>query len=993
MSGGPHHGGAKYAILQEYEGHGFAPPVAYEGGLRNEVIDIVGEAEHEIRAQLSLVRVDVAKRKLSFDRPIEFMSNSEMLKDEPFVEELCEEVSTALAIMNNLRVENRKPPLGLAIEGHTSGPMKDGRIELAIGRAQKVADMLRIQITMAFNANKPPSPAPASSKTPKQPVFAISGAPALAIPDATCWGVSLSDILTVRGYGSLRPLPGTSNVDEEASSVENQRVELTLLELPLMVMVKAKAEADALALFLANQPDEPVVEQAPTRRGSRTTKRAAKDADKDAGADKEATAEEAAAEEAEPEKTAEELAEAAAIAEEEAKAAAAASAKAAKKAAKAEAAAALLGRLNVHVRGKAFAIACGEGKQSVYWLGLTAVQRYLQMPESYTTPFSHELTPVRVLARELPPPTAPKDRPLTAQTPKAAGGSGRPGTAASAASGRGDVERWRWLPNGAKLGECGLSAGDHVWVDVGDGGPPGVLSDTLVPSSRPFSAKPKGVVRDEREGEAVVRLERVGFSAHVDPLAITGEQCFLDATEQDPDARPSLSFGQVARLPSACLVGDYSTWLAKRKEKAGEANDDAFDDFKRLFDAISISDLSGYSTWVSDVRGVLWGRYDLLVYCFYSHGGAKGSPQDAVPYAGKQKAKDERHGTITVLDCWDFVRACALTSPTFALNELDHTVPDHDMLRRKKLELIHQPESRVSLAEFVEMLVRLALANQPDPLKPAKELKDALKDVFELHVVPVYEPPIPSTCLGDHGVEPLTPLDSASRRMLRLHAPSLAMIFQQWAADDETGCTIRLREADAVFEGAGLYKSRTPDEAFTQRDLVRCFASMVLSGWSEPAEAEWLKRHAPNLPKMPEPSRDASTGRGNLLAGGGLLAWEFDELVGRVALQKYRKDTTTPDHMKVNELCLLLRTSLAPKRTKGGSKRAALPWLTAPPMEYAYDPSVGNGARLILPRPIDEAKANAERVAAVAKLLHVRAPPPKGGGGKDAKKDAGKKKK
>ena len=112
-----------------------------------------------------------------------------------------------------------------------------------------------------------------------------------------------------------------------------------------------------------------------------------------------------------------------------------------------------------------------------------------------------------------------------------------------------------------------------------------------------------------------------------------------------------------------------------------------------------------------------------------------------------------------------------------------------------------------------------------------------------------------------------------------------------------------------------------------------------------------------------------------------------------MTLQKYRKDTTTPDHMKVNELCLLLRTSLAPKRTKGGSKRAALPWLTAPPMEYAYDPSVGNGARLILPRPIDEAKANAERVAAVAKLLHVRAPPPKGGGGKDAKKDAGKKKK
>ena len=148
--------------------------------------------------------------------------------------------------------------------------------------------------------------------------------------------------------------------------------------------------------------------------------------------------------------------------------------------------------------------------------------------------------------------------------------------------------------------------------------------------------------------------------------------------EQDPDLRPTLSFSRLLHAPGATLVGDYGTWSAKRKEAAGGddyLSDDGFDDFKAQFERISLVDLSKYNEWLSDVRGVLWGRYELLIYIFYAHGGA---PQPS-------SSSKEKHGTITLLSVWEFVRACALTSPTFGINELDHIVPDHSLTRRKKV--------------------------------------------------------------------------------------------------------------------------------------------------------------------------------------------------------------------------------------------------------------------------------------------------------------------
>jgi hypothetical protein len=150
-----------------------------------------------------------------------------------------------------------------------------------------------------------------------------------------------------------------------------------------------------------------------------------------------------------------------------------------------------------------------------------------------------------------------------------------------------------------------------------------------------------------------------------------------------------------------------------------------------------------------------------------------------------------------------------------------------------------------------------------------------------------------------------------------------------------------------------------------------------------------MQRHAPLFPHLPAPTLDG-TGRLTVLPGGGLLQWEFEELIARAALLRYAADTVTPDHMKVNELCQMLR---ARARPKVGRLRGSVPWLAAPPMEYTYDngPTGGNGARLTLPRPIDEAKANAERVKAVSSLLKVRQPPPKAAAKDD--KGGGKKKK
>ena len=57
-------------------------------------------------------------------------------------------------------------------------------------------------------------------------------------------------------------------------------------------------------------------------------------------------------------------------------------------------------RIHVHVREKVMTINAGAGTQCVYWLGATAVHRYLSQPHAYTTNFSHEMTAKAILAED-----------------------------------------------------------------------------------------------------------------------------------------------------------------------------------------------------------------------------------------------------------------------------------------------------------------------------------------------------------------------------------------------------------------------------------------------------------------------------------------------------------------------------------------------------------------------------------------------------------------
>ena len=50
-------------------------------------------------------------------------------------------------------------------------------------------------------------------------------------------------------------------------------------------------------------------------------------------------------------------------------------------------------KIYCHVREKVIPVRAGAGSQKVFWLGATAVHRYLSQPQSYMSAFSLELTP------------------------------------------------------------------------------------------------------------------------------------------------------------------------------------------------------------------------------------------------------------------------------------------------------------------------------------------------------------------------------------------------------------------------------------------------------------------------------------------------------------------------------------------------------------------------------------------------------------------------
>jgi hypothetical protein len=234
--------------------------------------------------------------------------------------------------------------------------------------------------------------------------------------------------------------------------------------------------------------------------------------------------------------------------------------------------------LYVHVRGKIVTVSVGSGRQFVYWLATTSVQRYLEAPLSYTSPFSQELTPSRVLARLRLPTRTASAAPMP--PPPSPGAATRPRpppvkTDERLAAALGDDHMddpdgdyyWAYLNNDDRLCECGLQEADHVWIDVGDGS---FLSQVR---SRTLRAPPSDVDAEQRrpDSRAVqppLSLEKCIINATADPLAITGEQALLPADCREPDVRPTLKYYQVHHAPRVVPYRRWEKTLNERRRLA-----------------------------------------------------------------------------------------------------------------------------------------------------------------------------------------------------------------------------------------------------------------------------------------------------------------------------------------------------------------------------------------------------------------------------------------
>ena len=143
-------------------------------------------------------------------------------------------------------------------------------------------------------------------------------------------------------------------------------------------------------------------------------------------------------------------------------------------------------RIHVHLREKTMEVNAGTGGQCIFWLGVTGVQRYVVDPDSYTRPYSEELTP-KVRRSRLPSQlecsslhsslhSSLRCSPLLLQQPDLR-------LTLSLARCNPVHSRPRPCPCQGVLGEDGawiettarirdeLEDGDHVWIDVGDGNP------------------------------------------------------------------------------------------------------------------------------------------------------------------------------------------------------------------------------------------------------------------------------------------------------------------------------------------------------------------------------------------------------------------------------------------------------------------------------------------------------------------------------------------
>ena len=188
------------------------PPTRVAGGpptaAELEAIGIRAEAEVALRCQY--VRLEMAKRAIILLAPIQFYGSKHSAGVDAYLEPekaelICSEVATCLRICNNMLMEMKLAPLGLAVEGHTSASIHGHTESLRISslRADQCGKSTRAHVADQGDGETD------------------------AIGAPLAWGKQIDGLITQRGYGSTQPLPG---FDDGGNYPENRRVEMRLLE-------------------------------------------------------------------------------------------------------------------------------------------------------------------------------------------------------------------------------------------------------------------------------------------------------------------------------------------------------------------------------------------------------------------------------------------------------------------------------------------------------------------------------------------------------------------------------------------------------------------------------------------------------------------------------------------------------------------------------------------------------------------------------------------
>ena len=230
-TGGPLHAGLGSAVLQEYENHGAQVPAPFERGFLETAgaKAVAAEAAAMIGAQLERVRFDVATNRFVLTHELLFNTlSSEAFLDTAEAEATCEEVGKAFCMLNDLRVEKRLRPLGISLDGYTSGLHRDTKTELSKARAQRVEALVKRQVQLpkllcispriritslpAVPCRHPPScriNCPPATPCPRQ----IHASMPLGGTADGAWGVSCAELISNLSH---RP-PAASHISHPAS--------------------------------------------------------------------------------------------------------------------------------------------------------------------------------------------------------------------------------------------------------------------------------------------------------------------------------------------------------------------------------------------------------------------------------------------------------------------------------------------------------------------------------------------------------------------------------------------------------------------------------------------------------------------------------------------------------------------------------------------------------------------------------------------------------